>query len=789
MTEFTSPAVLHRAALLRRAGLLSGALAFLAALPLAGLVPLASLLTVTLLTVTSSSAQARYSDRSSLAERQRTGIAFDSLRGRMVLFGGFAGRTGLSGGTNLNETYEQESAGWVRRTPPSGPPASDLASAIAYDVPNKRIIYFTFGQATRQPETWRYDGRNWARFLGITNNPNFRQNYAAAFDYNRGVLVLFGGSDTTGTFLDTWEFDGLEWRQIATPGPSGRNDPTMAYDASTGRMVLFGGRSATQQALADTWSWDGSTWTALSPATSPTARHSAAAHYDVARGEVVLFGGASGLPGTRFDDTWVWSGGTWTQRSPAQHPSARNGHAMTYRSDRSRVVLACGDSVGGLQSDTWEWDGTNWTESVPAESPTARTEHATCFNSASGRVVLFGGKDASNLALGDTWVWNIGSWRESHPATSPPRRSDSAMAEDTTGGNVILFGGAGTAGVLGDTWRWDGTNWSQLTPATVPPTRSGHTMVWDSTRQVIVMFGGARGTTILDDLWEWNGTDWRAVTPGVRPIARWNHGMAYNPAIQQMVMFGGRNSFGGKLNDTWIYDGAAGTWTQRIVTPLPSARDNFGMFYDAIRQRVTIFSGFGASSYVSDTYDWSGSAWSSVFVFPSPQARQSMSMTYDGAGRRALMFGGQTSTGAKQETWLFTTHPVAGVTPHGQPCPGATGSAVLTGFGNPALGATSFAIDLVSPTPPTTVPVFFVLTALPGTATIGSCTLSLDASTVFYTAYRLQFGVGFASMALPIPANTNLLNIQFYAVAAYVDPPTTLNGLAFSQQAKITIGD
>lgn len=778
MTEFTS------VALLRRASFLSGALALFAALPLAGLVPLASLLTAT-----SSSAQARFSDRSALAERQRAGVAFDSLRGRLVLFGGLAGRTGLSGATSLNDTYEQESAGWVRRTPPSAPPASDLASAIAYDVPNKRIIYFTFGQASRQPETWRYDGRNWARFLGVTNSPNFRQNYASAFDFNRGVLVLFGGSDTTGLFLDTWEFDGTEWRQIATPGPSGRNDPTMAYDATTGRVVLFGGRSATQQPLGDTWTWNGVVWTQVTPATSPTPRHSAAAQYDVARGEVVLFGGANGLPGTRFSDTWIWSGGNWTLRTPALSPSARNGHSMTYRSDRSRVVLACGDAALGLQSDTWEWDGSNWTETVPAESPSARTEHASCFNSASGKVVLFGGKDTSNFVLGDTWEWTIGSWREAHPANSPSPRSDTAMEGDPVRGRTVLFGGTGTTGVLGDTWLWDGTNWTQASPVTVPPTRMGHTMVWDSARQVIVMFGGARGTTILDDLWEWNGTDWRAVTPAVRPIARWNHGMAYNPVQNQLVMFGGRNSFGGKLNDTWIYDGALGTWTQRIVNPLPAARDNFGMYYDAIRDRVTIFSGFGASSFVSDTFDWTGTAWNSVFVFPAPQARQSSTMTYDGGGRRALMFGGQTSTGPKQETWLFTTHAVAGVTAHGQACAGASGTALLTGFGNPALGATSFAIDLVSPTPPTTVPVFFILTALPGTATIGTCTLSLDAATIFYTAYRLQYGVGFASMALPIPADTTLLGKFFYAVAAYVDPPTTLNGLAFSQQAKITIGD
>ena len=43
-------------------------------------------------------------------------------------------------------------------------------------------------------------------------------------------------------------------------------------------------------------------------------------------------------------------------------------------------------------------------------------------------------------------------------------------------------------------------------------------------------------------------------------------------------------------------------------------------------------------------------------------------------------------------------------------------------------------------------------------------------------------------MALPIPANTTVLSIQLSAGAAYVDPASPLNGLAFSREAKITIG-
>ncbi len=45
----------------------------------------------------------------------------------------------------------------------------------------------------------------------------------------------------------------------------------MTYDAATGTVLLFGGR-VNGTVLSDTWSWDGTTWTQLTPATSPAAR-------------------------------------------------------------------------------------------------------------------------------------------------------------------------------------------------------------------------------------------------------------------------------------------------------------------------------------------------------------------------------------------------------------------------------------------------------------------------------------------------------------------------------------
>ena len=79
----------------------------------------------------------------------------------------------------------------------------------------------------------------------------------------------------------------------------------MAYDPGTGQLVLFGGNDGSGT-VADTWIWNGSDWTELSPATSPPARSDASMAYDPGTGQLVLFGGNDGVGG--FDgSTWAFS--------------------------------------------------------------------------------------------------------------------------------------------------------------------------------------------------------------------------------------------------------------------------------------------------------------------------------------------------------------------------------------------------------------------------------------------------------------------------------------------------
>jgi hypothetical protein len=83
----------------------------------------------------------------------------------------------------------------------------------------------------------------------------------------------------------------------------------MAYDKATGTVVLFGGymgSAPTGHYLADTWTWNGKTWTQQHPAASPSARDEADMAYDAATRSVVLFGGFANIGRGDLVDTWTW---------------------------------------------------------------------------------------------------------------------------------------------------------------------------------------------------------------------------------------------------------------------------------------------------------------------------------------------------------------------------------------------------------------------------------------------------------------------------------------------------
>ena len=337
-------------------------------------------------------------------------------------------------------------------------------------------------------------------------------------------------------------------------------------------------------------------WIQVYPSTSPAARGVAKMVYDAARREVVLFGGCvapdSSVPCVDSDETWVWNGRDWIEKSPANRPPARHTHAMAYDSVRQEVVLFGGVSINGVNpqhfNDTWVWDGSNWHQRTPAHSPSPREMHAVAFDEARGKMVLFGGVPPIWVG-GETWLWDGSDWTQVSPATPPPLRWQFSMVYDSRRDRVVLFGGWGGSSGLSDTWSWDGSNWHEEVTSTAPSARWGHAMAYDPVRGEGVMFAGLNPPSFAADTWVWDGTDWRQKVSAVSPAWRVNHTMTYDAAHGQILLFGGDQNNGMGpfrfLNDTWVL--GAPIPTDFFLHGSGGTANPPGLFLDSLRPGST----------------------------------------------------------------------------------------------------------------------------------------------------------------------------------------------------------
>jgi hypothetical protein len=275
----------------------------------------------------------------------------------------------------------------------------------------------------------------------------------------------------------------------------------MAYDVPSGKIVLFGGLGAGVTYLDETWTFDGVTWTRLSPPLSPPARTAAGMTFDAALQKLVLFGGFNGYTGY-CNDTWIFDAaqGTWEQAITSQSPPAATEPSVFTDPLNGRADVFGGYSdPGGYWQATWQFNGTDWIDLHPSPSPAARAGAILAFDHSTKDAVLFGGQSAGGSDT--TWTWDGKHWTQQSPATQPPIMGYGAGAFDPRSGLLITFGGQGETGPLNTTWAWTGSDWTQLYPASSPAPRRYTAMANDEALGGLVLFGGGGGM-LFNDTWE-----------------------------------------------------------------------------------------------------------------------------------------------------------------------------------------------------------------------------------------------------------------------------------------------
>ena len=163
--------------------------------------------------------------------RYQHALAYDSARGKVVLFGGYGYPPYL-----LSDTWEWDGSAWNQRTPAVSPPAR-YDHALAYDSARGRVVLFG-GDDSRYAlsDTWEWDGNTWTqRTLAVS--PPARSAHSLAYDSARGRVVLFGGWDS-----ETWEYGPLH---LASYAPFGSGCPGSAgvpgLRAASGQLPWIAG--------------------------------------------------------------------------------------------------------------------------------------------------------------------------------------------------------------------------------------------------------------------------------------------------------------------------------------------------------------------------------------------------------------------------------------------------------------------------------------------------------------------------------------------------------------------
>jgi cysteine-rich repeat protein len=362
-------------------------------------------------------------------------IAFDTVRNVMMLAGGF----GFGGPSS--QSYRRTGTQWTAITGTTTPPGRTY-TRVGYDPARDRTILFG-GVATQfspAGDTWEWNGIAWAQRTANTI-PTGRMT-PIAFDSNRGVAVMFGGS-LGNNLAETWEWDGAVWIQrFPTTPPAGRSNPGLVYDEAHQVTLLVGGMMNGGAPAAGTSLWDGTNWTLV--ANDPGGRIHPVVAYDAARENVVVYGG-SGLT-----DTWTWDGASWTRQTPLTSPPVTPSPAGAYDIARNRLVVY-------VAHQTWEWDGATWLQITATATPPARDVTTLAYDVLRQRVVMFGGQLTGSIPdfYNDLWEWDGTTWTQRTPLTFPTPRTGSGITYDTLRDQLVMFGGGVGSVYDHDTWRYE----------------------------------------------------------------------------------------------------------------------------------------------------------------------------------------------------------------------------------------------------------------------------------------------------------------------------------------------
>lgn len=286
-------------------------------------------------------------------------------------------------------------------------PTGRRSVSLAYDTLHGQAVLFggsdqwdENGNWIGRDDTWVWDGADWIE-QHPAEHPSARLDSAIAYDEKRGVVVLFGGQNRGEAFQDTWEWDGAQWTlKNPTVSPPVRCCAELAYDPSRQQVVLLSGYAPDRTPpdmmnvfYYDAWGWDGQNWQEIILDSRRHTSNYAMLADPFQPGGLFIYDAAG---------RWTWQENRIRPIQAGQTPPGRYNIGLAY-DPNLREIIAFGGSLQEKNYDeTLRFDGTTWRRLYTVESPPSRETQAMFYDQKRGRIVMFGGYDDLSF-FNDTW--------------------------------------------------------------------------------------------------------------------------------------------------------------------------------------------------------------------------------------------------------------------------------------------------------------------------------------------------------------------------------------------------
>lgn len=424
--------------------------------------------------------------------------------------------------------------------------------------------------------------------------------------------------------------------------PTARTGAAMAFDSTSGLTVMFGGSSASGSTLADTWTWDGSSW-ATPAGPSPGKLFGARMSDDPADHGVLLIGMPElANPGSGIACAGGGSSGgvtgTTTGSAPPGTPIAVPPPPL------ATATTACPTPVAQPTLQTWLFTAKGWTHVAGSTSATfsADTPYSgsqLAYDSNSGEVIAVstavipycGGPLRSGAAIQPDLICPL-----------PAAQGQGGSTGSSTGGSTpcsptvceqlpcrtALADGCGSFGGNMLTWTWAHGQWTQRRGAFIPAA-SGGTVFGDAASPHATLVTESAGLTVCSQaiqtcpaaapstsVFTWAGSAWSRLPNGGGAPTGFTLAGATVAAVDgnavALTIFGQLYSW--SANDArWVLQTAAtqpGGRTGASMAEGPSGSIVlFGGVTIAGKGSAVIGTGQTAGA---DTWTWNGSTWRHV---------------------------------------------------------------------------------------------------------------------------------------------------------------------------------